>query len=160
MKSEVKSSIVKCYLEFTLLHRGISSCKAFIFSLILSRRFCAHSTIWKHSDMRKTTSNYVLMYVHTLSERLWTSAARDLFADVDPRCCFFSSRHSKSTSFCSKTRRDKYIIWNKNVYVLQKIKKRTNFWFMIVINLFSIFHGKPPTYYTILIRWDNLNKKH
>jgi len=33
-----------------------------------------------------------------------------------------------------------------------KNKKRTNFWFMIVINLFSIFHGKPPTYYTILIR--------
>lgn len=45
------------------------------------------------------------MYVHTLSERLWTSAARDLFVDVDPQTFFLASADSKSISFYSKTNR-------------------------------------------------------
>lgn len=40
--------------------------------------------------------------VLTLSERLWTSAARDLFVEVDPCDCFFASRHPNSTSFMWK----------------------------------------------------------
>lgn len=41
--------------------------------------------------------------VQTLSERLWTSAARDLFVDV-PRSRFFASADSKSTSFTIRER--------------------------------------------------------
>lgn len=40
--------------------------------------------------------------VQTLSDRLWTSAARDLFVDVDPRTCLFASADSNSTSFGNK----------------------------------------------------------
>lgn len=43
-------------------------------------------------------------HVRTLSERLWTSAARDLFVDVDPQVCFLASADSKSTSFLKQTK--------------------------------------------------------
>ena len=39
-----------------------------------------------------------LRHRYTLSERLWTSAARDLFVDVDPRACFLALTDSNSTS--------------------------------------------------------------
>ena len=44
----------------------------------------------------------------TLSERLWTSAARDLFVD-DPLTFFLASAYSKSISFYSNTIRNKNI---------------------------------------------------
>ena len=94
----------------TLLHRGISSCKALIFSFILSLRFCTQIQCeFSENQVKKRNSKknvYLLkqciMYVQTLSERLWTSAARDLLLEVDPRPCFLPSADSKSTSFCSK----------------------------------------------------------
>lgn len=67
----------------------------------------------------------------TLSERLWTSAARDFFVVVEPRTCFFASGDSKSTSFCSETNRDKNkniyrnAAYNTNLYRLQKNKIET-----------------------------------
>lgn len=89
----------------TLLQRGMSSCKALIFSFILSRRLCTsmqYFTSLKADNHKKRKQNLSKLYSkkrHTLSERLWTSAARDLFVDVDPRTCFFASTDSNSTSF-------------------------------------------------------------
>jgi len=59
------------------------------------------------------------MQVYTLSERLWTSAARDLLVDVEPRPCFLASGDSKSTSFCGETNGDKNIeaTYTINLYI-------------------------------------------
>jgi len=54
------------------------------------------------------------MKVQTLSERLWTSAARDLFVDVVPRTCFFAS-DSKSTSFFFPAGQNEIRIYKKQI---------------------------------------------
>jgi len=86
----------KLIILLTLLHRGISSCKAFIFSLILSRRLCMKMQYdtSENEESRIKFKDSLKLCKYTLSERLWTSAARDLLVDVEPRPCFLASGDS------------------------------------------------------------------
>ena len=64
-------------------------------------------------DSKISQQSLASVWVQTLSERLWTSAARDLFADVEPRDCFFASADSNSTSFTQKKNEIPIISWEK-----------------------------------------------
>lgn len=69
------------------------------FFYVVSLYLCLHIYVclYKYLHVLTMSTNHLL----TLSERLWTSAARDLFAGVGPRTCFFTSADSNSASYAN-----------------------------------------------------------
>jgi len=71
---------------------------------------------YEESRIKYMNSKKCVSKLPTLSERLWTSAARDLFVD-DPLIFFLASADSKSTSFYRNTIRNKTIEVANNLHL-------------------------------------------